>query len=152
MRRPTTFPAVAAPLQSTAAAIRSAGMSEPLTLAPESVEAVARRVAELLDGVTTISPRGEISPTASTDLVGATEIANRFNVSRAYVYEHATELGAVRLGSGPKARLRFNPDRVLEALSPQPFQTTTDAPTRRRGAARPQRRPPTELLPIGRQR
>lgn len=33
-----------------------------------------------------------------------------------YVYAHAAELGAMRLGSGPKARIRFDLDRARQAL------------------------------------
>jgi hypothetical protein len=36
------------------------------------------------------------------------EVAEWLNVTSAWVYEHATELGAKRLGTGPKARLRFD--------------------------------------------
>lgn len=37
-------------------------------------------------------------------------------VSRGFVYDHADELGAVRLGSGPKARLRFDVAGAIERL------------------------------------
>jgi len=35
-------------------------------------------------------------------------LARKLNVSVDYVYAHAMELGAMRLGDGPKARLRFD--------------------------------------------
>jgi hypothetical protein len=70
-----------------------------------SVEAIARRVVELLS-----------NESGSEDWIDAAEVARRFSLSRDYVYEHAAELGAVRLGSGPKARLRFNPNKAAEAL------------------------------------
>lgn len=70
-----------------------------------SVEAVARRVVELLS-----------SDEGREDWVDATEVARRFSLSRDYVYRHAVDLGAVRLGSGPKARLRFSPAKVAETL------------------------------------
>jgi hypothetical protein len=35
-------------------------------------------------------------------------VCSRFDVSVDYVYAHARELGAIRLGEGPKARLRFD--------------------------------------------
>ncbi|HWK17518.1 MAG TPA: hypothetical protein VNR66_08705, partial [Solirubrobacteraceae bacterium] len=49
-------------------------------------------------------------------LVGARELAEGLGVSLDYVYAHAAELGATRLGSGPKARIRFDLDRAREAL------------------------------------
>ncbi|HEV7938644.1 MAG TPA: hypothetical protein VGP18_11575 [Solirubrobacteraceae bacterium] len=49
-------------------------------------------------------------------LVDASEIARRTGRSRWWVYEHAGELGAVRLGSGSRPRLAFWPSRVDEYL------------------------------------
>jgi len=97
-----------------------------------SIEAVAHRVAELLRGE-------DVSP----ELADAAEIARRFGVSRDYVYEHAVKLGAVKLGDGPRARLRFDPERVREALSaaePAPATSTRRRRTTGRGAV--------ELLPV----
>lgn len=71
-----------------------------------SVEAIARRVVELMGG-------GQ----GSEDWIDAAEAARRFSLSRDYVYEHADALGAMRLGDGPKARLRFDPATVAEKLS-----------------------------------
>lgn len=50
-------------------------------------------------------------------LIDASALAVELGVSRDWVYEHATELGALRLGSGPKARLRFDPAVARDALS-----------------------------------
>ena len=49
-------------------------------------------------------------------LVDARELAGELGVSTDYVYAHATELGAMRLGAGPKARIRFDLDRARQAL------------------------------------
>jgi hypothetical protein len=46
----------------------------------------------------------------------AAEVAQA-RVTRAWVYAHAEELGAIRLGSGPKPRLRFAPDLLGERLA-----------------------------------
>lgn len=54
-------------------------------------------------------------------LVDAARVAAYLGVSRDYVYEHAGELGARRLGSGPRARLRFDlaeVDRRLTSCAP----------------------------------
>ena len=69
-------------------------------------EATARRVVEI------------VAPPAATTfaLVGARELARELGVSLDYVYSHATELGGMRLGSGRRARIRFDLDRARLAL------------------------------------
>jgi hypothetical protein len=52
-----------------------------------------------------------------TALVDAARVAEHLGVSRDYVYEHAAELGALRLGSGPRARLRFDLGEVDSRLT-----------------------------------
>ena len=49
----------------------------------------------------------------------AHEVAQRLGVSRDWVYEHADELGASRIGTGPRPRLRFPPD-ILEHRGARP--------------------------------
>jgi hypothetical protein len=46
----------------------------------------------------------------------ATDVAVRFGVSRTWVYDNAERLGAIRLGTGSKARLRFDSKRVNELV------------------------------------
>jgi hypothetical protein len=53
----------------------------------------------------------------SEQLLTADELARWLSVERDYVYAHADELGALRLGSGPRARLRFDRDEVRRRLS-----------------------------------
>ena len=43
-------------------------------------------------------------------------LARKLNVSVDYVYAHAMELGAMRLGDGPKARLRFDLQTAQRAM------------------------------------
>jgi hypothetical protein len=77
-----------------------------MTLSAEDVEAVARRTVELL--------RGERPATFA--LVDARELAaDRLGVHPSFVYAHAAELGAMRLGNGRKARIRFDVDRARQA-------------------------------------
>lgn len=52
----------------------------------------------------------------SSRLVTAREVAEHLSVDAAFVYEHVVELGARRLGDGPKARLRFSLSEVDERL------------------------------------
>ena len=70
------------------------------------VEAIARRVAELLDPGTGKAP---------ATLVDASAVARELGVERDWVYSHATALGAIRLG-GPRGRLRFDLSTVRERL------------------------------------
>jgi hypothetical protein len=102
-------------------------------LGPTLVEAIAQRVAELLRTELGLTPR----------LLTPSEVADRFAVSRTWVYEHAKELGAIRLGDGPRARLRFDPDRVRLVLSRGSEQDAARATSPARSRMR------KGLLPIG---
>jgi hypothetical protein len=102
-----------------------------VTLTPASVEAVARRVSELL------------ATPASSSLVDADAVARHLGVERSWVYEHALELRARRLGDGPKARLRFSLADVDEAIacslgreSAKAVNGSAEPIRRRRGRAR----------------
>ena len=75
-----------------------------MVLSAEDVEAVARRTVELLHGKDRPAFR----------LVDARELAVLLGVQPNFVYAHATELGAMRLGSGQKARMRF--ESILNIL------------------------------------
>jgi predicted DNA-binding transcriptional regulator AlpA len=70
----------------------------------ESIEAIAECVVELL------REQGNGSP----EFVDARELAQILGISRSTIYERARELGAIRLGSGARARLRFD---VAEATA-----------------------------------
>ena len=49
-------------------------------------------------------------------LVDTQTLARALGVSRRFVYQHADELGAQRLGSGSKPRLRFDLEAAREAM------------------------------------
>jgi hypothetical protein len=53
-------------------------------------------------------------------LLTAAEVASRFGVERSWVYAHARELGVIRLGEGPRPRLRFDPAVVEQLVNPRP--------------------------------
>jgi hypothetical protein len=78
---------------------------------PAFAEAVAQRVVELL------REQCLIVATGRRELLTAAEVADRFGLSASYVRRHADDLGAIRLGAGPKARLRFDPERVIAGLT-----------------------------------
>jgi hypothetical protein len=77
-------------------------------------------------------------------LLTAAEVAKQYSLSRGWVYKHARDLGGQRMGTGPKARLRFRSHEVQARLSElQVSNDETPAPGPS-GA-----RQPVELLPIG---
>jgi predicted DNA-binding transcriptional regulator AlpA len=99
-------------------------------------DAIVERVVEAIraEGITPETP-------AVTAWLDAQEVAHRLGVSREWVYEHAAELGASRIGTGPRPRLRF-PPHVLD--SPRERSTsaeTASEPTERRSK-------PNGLIPI----
>jgi len=85
-------------------------------------------------------PRSSVEATASIGrgFVDAQAVADYLGVTRSYIYEHAVELGARRLGTGPKARLRFSLEDVEAAVScsqsrgPVEAEIGTATPSRRR--------------------
>jgi hypothetical protein len=116
--------------------------SARIKLDPQAIEAIASRVVELLE-------RRGLS--GDPELVDAAELARRLGIERSWVYTHAIELGAVKLGSGRKPRLRFDPQiasrllrRVGEAAAAGPR-----LPIRGERAGGPRRgRDRAPLLPI----
>lgn len=98
------------------------------TLDAATIRAIAREVARLT------GPGG--------GLLTAAEVAVAFHVTRGWVYAHADELGAIRLGHGPRPRLRFDPAVVTQRLQQQRGRTFAPRPSEHLGAGVP-------LLPIG---
>ncbi|MGH2928181.1 MAG: hypothetical protein ACRDL8_08260, partial [Solirubrobacteraceae bacterium] len=85
------------------------------------------RLADLLAERLAVRLR-ELTPARAEPLVDAAEIARLHGKTRTWVYEHAGELGAVRLGSGPRPRLAFSPARVAERLQTVDNPTTAPLP------------------------
>ena len=109
-------------------------------LDPADVEAIAQRVVEIL------GDRG-----APPQLVTAAELSRRLGLSRSTVYEKAEEFGAIRIGDGPRARLRFDPDLVATNLGAGRAEVAASGNPRPRAVRRRRatRRPPKPgLLPI----
>jgi hypothetical protein len=61
--------------------------------------------------------RDDERPTALEEMLTAAGVAALLNVDVGFVYEHAAELNAYRLGSGPRARLRFKRSDVESWLA-----------------------------------
>jgi hypothetical protein len=86
-------------------------------------------------------------------LLTVAQVARRFQVHPSWVYANARRLGALRLGTGPKAPMRFDPRRVALAVEDPPSSGSPpieDAPAPEEASARdaaPARRK-RGLLPI----
>lgn len=78
---------------------------------PEFVDVVARRVIELTRQAGPAQGQGD------SDLLTVAEVAARLRVGPNWVYAHKHELGAIKLGDGPKARIRFDPTVVDARLA-----------------------------------
>lgn len=113
----------------------AAGTAADVRLDRDDIEAIADRVVErLADG----DRRG-----VSVGLATAADVAERYGVTPSWVYANKKRLGAVKLGEGPKARLRFDLERVEHELRPQ---TRHQPPPSRRGK---RGRPRKTMLPPG---
>jgi hypothetical protein len=78
-----------------------------VSLDREDIEAIAQRVAQLL--------REPAAPRA-VRYVDATHVARVLDVDREWVYTHARQLGAIRLG-GSTGRLRFDLQQIERRLA-----------------------------------
>jgi hypothetical protein len=93
-------------------------------LHPADLEALAAIVADRLIEA--------LGPQPAPALLTASHVAERLGVTPEYVRVRADELGAVRFGSGPKARLRFDPDKVARAMGVLPQAGARDRSARKR--------------------
>lgn len=111
---------------------------------PEFVDVVARRVIELTRQAEPAAGQG------ASDLLTVAEVAARLRVGPKWVYAHKHELGAIKLGEGPKARIRFDPSVVDSRLvidhgeDPGRHKTPEASPA---SAKRPRRRLVSRPLP-----
>jgi len=118
-------------------------------LHPDNLAALADLVAERVAARLGDGRR----PDEEERLLKAAEVARRFRVSPEWVRENAERLGALRLGDGPRPRLRFDPARVAEEVSARPVRGRSEAPdgppervSRRTRSRRSGKR--TGLLPV----
>src|SRR5215218_9846223 len=91
------------------------------------VDRIAQRVLELLG-----DRNGD-----EVQLLTVAQVARRFQVHPSWVYANARRLGALRLGTGPKAPLRFDPHRVALAVE------DADAPARQHVGHMPSQETPS---------
>ena len=119
-----------------------------ITLTDEQLDMLADALADRI--ADRLAERLAAPPNSAPGLVDAAELARSLGISRDTVYQHADELGAVRIGNGTRSRLRFDADkataRVSTSGSHQPDPPASAAPPRRRRQREPGSR--VELLPI----
>lgn len=110
----------------------------------EDIERIAERV------VTLLAEAQREPVTTSARFVDATTISQLLDVDRDWVYAHAEQLGAIRLG-GERGRLRFDLttlEQRLERVGPTPARSVSSK--NRHGRKRAPRRVP--LIPYAQQR
>jgi hypothetical protein len=84
-------------------------------------ELLAPMVADLLAArLPTAQAAGD--PPAVAGLVDAATVACALGISRQVVYQRADELGAVRIGDGPRARLRFDLETAIRCCGSRQSQ------------------------------
>ena len=113
-----------------------------MTLPRRDIEAVAKRVVELLQDE---APEARKRPER---LVDAATVARLLGVSRATVYAKADELGAIRVGNGKRARLRFDASQLLGARSSDSSGASSPGPGPRQRRRESPQRANHDLLPI----
>ena len=108
-----------------------------MTLDADDIESIATRVAELL--------RDEV-PSSPARLADAAEVARELGVDRDWVYAHARDLGATRLG-GDRGRWRFDLARIRQDLACPPASKSRSTARRRRCQQPKKPRGDVELIP-----
>ena len=96
---------------------------------------------------------GRAAAAPSSPMLDVFAVSVHLGVETSYVYGRAAELGACRLGSGPKARLRFSlegVDRAVSCSAGRESTPTESGVVERRATRQRQRRLGTgvDLLPI----
>lgn len=115
-----------------------------MTLRAEDIEAIASRVIERLNE----ARRRPSAEELSGGLVDAATVARLLGVSRATVYANANQLGAIRLGKGKRARLRFDPARLAGTGALAGSVPHSAEPSVRRHRAANRSQSAEHLLPI----
>jgi hypothetical protein len=105
----------------------------PATADAAWVEAVALRVVQLMRS-------GKVAN--DLRLVDAATLACELGVDRSWVYAHRDELGAVRLGSGSKPRLRFDVEVARTALTARQDRASASPAVSAAGLGRRSKRAP----------
>jgi hypothetical protein len=85
-----------------------------------------RGIEQHTDALEEIVAAGMATLAEDEALVDATTLAEQLGVSRDYIYDHARHLGAVRIGNGPRPRLRFSLAEARAAYRQKPTLGTAN--------------------------
>jgi hypothetical protein len=123
-------------------------------LADRLASRLAPKIADLV-GTSAPSPPAQAQPTGA-GLWTTRRVAEHYGVAVGFIYQHAEELGCIRLGGSSRPRLRFDPEVVRMRWPLVSGRLPELAPTRRRptSPARSRRRPAdasSELLEFDRE-
>lgn len=90
--------------------------SKPVQLDRAMIDEIAVRISDAIVALVIEMLRARPGEDADA-LWTARQVAAHYRVRANFVYGHANELGCIRLGSGPCARLRFDPQVVRDRWS-----------------------------------
>lgn len=110
-----------------------------MRLDPADVEAIARRVAELV---------GDPNGSANAHLVDAATVAAALGVTRGTVYAHKHALGGRPIGTGQRPRWRFDLTAAIAAGPSLSHGACPPMPETRTTRRRQSRNSAVKLLPI----
>lgn len=110
-------------------------------LHPDDIEAIARRVVEIQREQTVPQP-------PQPAMLNVKALAARLGVSPAFVYEHAVELGGVKLSDSPKAPWRFDLARAQAAMDARTAPPSPPQEVRSRPATVPALRTTPSGIPL----
>ena len=113
-------------------------------LDPALIDEIAERLGDsIVERVVEVIRAEGVMPQTrtTTGWLDAKQVAQRLGVEREWVYAHADELGASRIGTGPRPRLRFPPQILDSRIGNQTSTEATSQPTKRRSK-------PNGLIPI----
>jgi hypothetical protein len=117
-------------------------------IGPETIEKIAQRVAAILREEPFGAPHTAGPPAGpSPRLIDAGELARHLGVTRAWIYEHAHELGAIRISTGPRGRIRFDLQTARETLETTRTHESAPPPETTR-PGRPRRHRPAGNVPL----
>jgi hypothetical protein len=106
----------------------------------EEVDALAAAIAPIVALEVTREVFGRMGTKRERELLDASELARVLGVERDWIYEHQEQLGAIRLGTGRRPRLRFELTRALEAFDQLPVAREARLAGVHRGVPVPRRR------------
>jgi hypothetical protein len=91
-------------------------VSATIRLDDAQLDALAARIAVHLAALEGTAATPATAAAERQSLVSAADLARLLGMSRQTIYQHAEALGGVRVGTGPRARWRFDVDTARERM------------------------------------